>query len=732
MKINIDNYKETLGALLCRIDGRQATANKDVEDTFAKVRELIARVADDGDKLNEANSTLNIGVVGQVKAGKSSFLNSMFFNGENVLPRASTPMTAGLTVLKYGDENQFEVEYYSKREWQVFEDKAKEYDDTIQSRMAEDPNLTAEDVARSESIDSDLKAAKELVTRCGRNAAGKIADKAKTETRGFNDIKDLQDILEDYVGADGSFTPIVKCLTIMLHDERLRDIQIVDTPGVNDPVVSREMRTREYLRNCHGVFFLSYSGRFFDSTDVCFLTDRIGSQGIGTVVLIASKFDSVLQDVGMSFKDDLSNALDHCTKSLKKQYQTNISKSDFSGKDPLLEFSSGIGYSIAQKEQSRWDEIETHVVKRMQAFYPGYFSSPDEIKDTFRELSQIDEIRDKYVEGAFKGKKDEIIQDKLTNFFKNSTAGLRKEITRKKDALDAKASALRNSNISEMEQTKKKVEQLIKDIKSSFQTKMNIMDDNAERIQKECWNGFVFNPRIPASNAAGEFSCKGGFLGWGTKTFTCEYRKFEKNTAADKICEDWTKTVNSLQDKWNKGISAISDGIKKNLQATIKECQMGDSDGLIDARVMYNILEESYEKIKNNATLNTKDLTDNFKSALADSWMGIKDLPHYYDMKESEAKDKIKECSQKQRDEAESNLRQVKSSQEEAVKEELKKCREAATSVLKDRKAEFYAVIEKDTKNYLDNLEEQLKDKKENERVMKESLILLEEIIKAL
>ena len=71
----------------------------------------------------------------------------------------------------------------------------------------------------------------------------------------------------------------------------MKDIQIVDTPGVNDPVLSREQRTRDFLRECHGVFFLSYSGRFFDSTDVSFLTERIGNQGIGEVVLIGSKYE---------------------------------------------------------------------------------------------------------------------------------------------------------------------------------------------------------------------------------------------------------------------------------------------------------------------------------------------------------------------------------------------------------------------------------------------------------
>lgn len=138
----------------------------------------------------------------------------------------------------------------------------------------------------------------------------------------------MQEILENFVGADGQFTSVVKSLTIRLNDERLKGMRIVDTPGVNDPVVSREHRTREFLRECHGVFFLSFASRFFDSTDVNFLTNRIGSQGIGTVVLIASKFDSVLQDSGSKFEDDLENAISDCQRQLRAQFRRNLSGSD--------------------------------------------------------------------------------------------------------------------------------------------------------------------------------------------------------------------------------------------------------------------------------------------------------------------------------------------------------------------------------------------------------------------
>ena len=52
-------------------------------------------------KLN--NDTLTIGVIGQMKCGKSTFSNSFVF-GDNFLPAATTPMTAALTVITSGEK----------------------------------------------------------------------------------------------------------------------------------------------------------------------------------------------------------------------------------------------------------------------------------------------------------------------------------------------------------------------------------------------------------------------------------------------------------------------------------------------------------------------------------------------------------------------------------------------------------------------------------------------------
>src|SRR5690554_8187539 len=53
------------------------------------------------------NDKLVIGVIGQMKSGKSTFLNALIFKDE-ILPAATTPMTATLSVITYGPEKKLE------------------------------------------------------------------------------------------------------------------------------------------------------------------------------------------------------------------------------------------------------------------------------------------------------------------------------------------------------------------------------------------------------------------------------------------------------------------------------------------------------------------------------------------------------------------------------------------------------------------------------------------------
>lgn len=731
MAITLENYKTVLSDLENKVgqidDGR---INK-IKETLSKIKSKAADIRNGGDILCKDNSILKIGIVGQVKAGKSSFLNSLFFNGENVLPRASTPMTAGLTVLRYGEKNEFEVEYYNREEWQTFEYKAKQYDELVRNYKAENPTLTDEEAAREIGIGPETAGAKELVSKCKVSAINNIQETSKKETKPFDDINGLQNTLEKYVGAEGVYTPIVKCLTINLNDERLKDIQIVDTPGVNDPVVSRELRTREFLSECHGVFLLSYSGRFFDSTDVAFLVDRIGSQGIGEVVLIASKFDSVLQDVGMKYQDDLGNALDYCQRSLKKQYERNIATSEFNGNDPLLDFSSGIGYSISYKDESRWDATERHVVEQMKSFYPSFFDTMEGIKGTFNNLSQIDDIRDKYVDKLFKSRLDEIIRDKVNAYFKKANDNISRIISGEYANLNDYLTTLRSADIEGLQESKKVLETVIKNMRDDISSIVNRVDSNISRIIKECLNSFRFtyDGNVPTTTQQRSFKRESTILG-RNREFSYSYEVADKVKLISIQEAKLSSVLSSLSDIWKKKVEEIKKSIYDALNKVITEGE--NSSDRFDARALRNRVAEALANIDNMATINTKILADNFKDTLTRKLQNSGEvvISKFGEMSESEAKDKAQEAARKAIQDVQRCVDEVISSIGDDVKNALHKAGQDCIGIITTGKNEFFREIEESTRKDLDEMEKNIADSERTIAVFENALNGLKELKK--
>ena len=98
MIANIRNY--ATDDVIFKLERMTKEFNKKIEDFYREGRKL------------------NIGVIGRVKAGKSSFLNTLLFEGKEVLPKAATPKTATLTKMEYSEVNRVEIEFYSEDDWE--------------------------------------------------------------------------------------------------------------------------------------------------------------------------------------------------------------------------------------------------------------------------------------------------------------------------------------------------------------------------------------------------------------------------------------------------------------------------------------------------------------------------------------------------------------------------------------------------------------------------------------
>lgn len=248
-----------------------------LKERKSKLRELIESSASFGwidetrknDLMTKIDSdTLTIGVIGQMKCGKSTFLNSFVF-GNTILPSATTPMTAALSVITYGEKERIVAEFYTPDEW------------------AEQKMQAARSIEEAEgnpAEESKIKAAKELVSKADKLGSSLSGLLGKTQEDDFTN-------LIEYVGADGKYISITKSVTIYYPKDYLKGVEIVDTPGFNDPIVSREERTKQFLKRADVVLMMLYAGRPFDATDRDIIFKNVRQCGIGKVLIGINKYD---------------------------------------------------------------------------------------------------------------------------------------------------------------------------------------------------------------------------------------------------------------------------------------------------------------------------------------------------------------------------------------------------------------------------------------------------------
>ncbi len=315
-------------------------------------------------ELQDTNRDLKVGIIGRVKAGKSSLLNALIFEGVEVLPKAATPMTASLTILKYAKTLSAEVEFYSPKDIAELENEHERY-------VREFNRIVDEEVNKQKEKQSLLNRAKERLNKIGkafdRNKSDKEAPKervlsdeeilekarriAKDKLKGdeklvsshdqyekikksgslntknldpriqANNLQELNQKLLQFVGADGKYMPYTKAVQISLNNPNLKDLEVIDTPGVNDPIVSREERTKALLKDCHVVFIVSPSGQFLTDSDMD-LFDRVSNkEGLQEIYFVASQADSAVGSMSEVEKSrhHLPTAFENAQKSLSSQ-----------------------------------------------------------------------------------------------------------------------------------------------------------------------------------------------------------------------------------------------------------------------------------------------------------------------------------------------------------------------------------------------------------------------------
>ena len=510
----LDKYKEYL------------SNNSDISSFNESLKNLKISL----EEKRQEGRIFKLGIVGQMKTGKSSFLNEYLF-GEEILPTAATPMTAALTLIKYSDENKAEIEFYNRDDWSSIEENNKEYEKEY-NKALEEAKEEAEKKGKVfnkerfkfEDVDSILKGSHEIYKNFKENGLDKNS-LGEIKTIKITDKKNILEDLKEYVGSKGKYTPLVKMTTLYINDDKIKDYIIVDTPGTNDPIISRGQKTKEFLGKCDYIVFLSYSSQFLDNNDNAYIKEQLPSEGIRDILILASKFDNQLSqesvfedadgDIKVAYEEEkrkLSRKLNRWSEEFKKDKNPlDLSKSE-------LEFQSTMLYRI-YKNFDNLSGTEKEIFDRLKDDYNNSTFTKELLKDLSgmpaveRKISNIllrkEEIMKNGIKDLLDGKRDSLskILEKIRKGFEErkfelSDVGI-KDVENKINNLQVKinslSSEIKNSVRNERENFDKKLKDEIskisntKDRYSSLQTQSRSYTEEVD-VEKGWGFGLKFWP----------------------------------------------------------------------------------------------------------------------------------------------------------------------------------------------------------------------------------------------
>lgn len=458
-KSNYDKLKLLLDAIIQEnssiVDAekiREKYRNKNnYKQNYQKKRQLLISIANDlsvnlqNEAIDETmqeivhsleSQEFSIGVTGIIKAGKSTMMNALL--GEDILGTAIRPETANLTTIKKEEASKAIVHFWSSSEWQEIKNSALD-------------EQSKEFVQVSESLENFQKY---------------VGDESKSLDINIDD-------LDNYTSARKSenLCNLVKEVELLLPLEFLDGgVAIVDTPGIDDPIVQREKITLEYLSTCSAILHLMNAKQSATQKDIEFIGDALIDQGISSLLVVITRIDTL----GKSKEEidkKLADIIQHAKTNLEI-YLSKRSSEDISSILAKLEFLPLAGKFAMQH---RIGEPE-------KALKKGY-----ELKDT-----GILEIEN-YLNSMLFGEKNVRAKLAISNAYRNiehSTTLYSSELKEnyaliglKKDEIDEKLSLLQSEKvhinlqldeiINEIGIEEKKIQRGLESLKSTFEIKFD-------------------------------------------------------------------------------------------------------------------------------------------------------------------------------------------------------------------------------------------------------------------
>lgn len=605
-------------------EGKNLISEEKISEFQNSAMDIESRLED----IMKEGRLLRLGIVGEVKAGKSSFLNALLFDGKDVLPKAPTPMTAALTRIKYNEVPQAKVVFYNKNDWDAVKVNAQKYNDTLKKMYQEycekydemvkerskksfaaqfqnhdtlkkmypesfaaqfqnqnnvssvHAKKTIEEFEKDQrdNIPLEYSSCKELLDMTQSNAldvSRYLGEEEIIRGDGSDGVSFLKE-LDQYVGANGKFTSIVKYTELQMNNPMLEGIEVIDTPGLNDPIRSRGRTTQKFLLECDAVFLVGYCGQFLGADDMSLILSSLPDEGINKAVLIGSKFDSAILQYPAKKALSFETAYFGTKKNCEDQARENLNNCSVNSRNERLITQlrkslppmcvSSVAYSAARQMQ------DNEPLGKMEKFLVDRFNSigyPTDVK-TLLGLSNITDVKDSVFEET-KAEKKAIISDRIATLVesqKGKFLGLLEDISIqvKNNQSDLKKYDLDQLE-DRIESLKEKLDSVRIVVKSLFQNagaeSRRTIEDIIVDIGLEMKNHLDIE--VLTSSETKHHSSTSGILFW------------KKTDHWDEIITTHTVEVNDVQDNITAYFDSCHNIINANFKKLLKIDQLKNS-----------------------------------------------------------------------------------------------------------------------------------------------------------
>ncbi len=227
------------------------------------------------------NEKFSIGITGVMNAGKSTMLNALL--GEEILGTAVVPETANLTVLKYSKNRYAKVIFWNKNEFEKIINSSQDL-----------PGIKKFIDETKEHFKEELN---KYITEEGRVEEVKVENLSM-----FTSVKD-----------SNKKCNLVKSVELYIDLDFLKDgVEIVDTPGLDDPIIQREEITLQYVSDCDFMVHLMSVSQSATKKDIDFIIDSIVYQNIARLLIVITRIDTVSEK-------ELEEVIEYTKASIKKR-----------------------------------------------------------------------------------------------------------------------------------------------------------------------------------------------------------------------------------------------------------------------------------------------------------------------------------------------------------------------------------------------------------------------------